>query len=93
MNKRLKSFAIKLFLLMISMTIASSLIVSGSCYGPIDQIFSSRDKTGCVVVTDFIGQTIGERSEQGAIALLFLFVVLVFYYVLYRFWGSSFNDK
>jgi hypothetical protein len=73
--------------------IAVSLIVSGSCDGPIDQIFRLRDKTGCDSGPSVLGYPIGQTKEIGAVTMFMFLVFSVFYYVLYKLWKSTFKNE
>lgn len=69
--------------------IAGSLLNSGSCDGPIDHIFNSRDKTGCEDYTYSSVFGLENRRELGAKALVLMLLIVAFYYALYRLYAYS----
>lgn len=66
----------KLILTIIGITLVYSLIASGICEGPIDEIFIGwRDKTGCIYQSCIIGAQ-EQSANTGALAIA-VFLVLV----------------
>lgn len=93
MSDRSTKLAAKIILMIIALVIVTSLVISGSCDGPIDQIFGWRDKTGCGGKSYLGLQTEGKEREIGAIASIYLFLFIAFYYVLYRLWLNCYKRK
>jgi len=88
-----KKLTSNVILLAIGFVIASSLVISGTCDGPIDQIIRWRDKTGCDSGLNFLGLPIGQSTEIGVMIMFLFLVFILFYYVLYKLWKSTFKRE
>ena len=79
----------KQILTFVSVALFVALITSGTCSGPIDQIFVGwRDSVGCSVGGGWNclggGMSADIQRENGALALIFLLFFTLFIYGLFR---------